>query len=77
MQVFVQGDSLPRNLHNIYSVLVKDTHESVHPIALPDFKAHLIVLYIRKGIAEQHLRIVTSFTRISFVSERFHTQIHI
>jgi len=52
MQVFLQGDGLPRNWHNIYYVLVKDSHESIHQVVLSNFKAHFIVSYIRKGMTE-------------------------
>jgi len=77
MRFFLQGDSVPRNLHNIYSVLVKDGHESIHQMALPNFKAHFVVSYTRKGMAEQRLRVLISLTAVSFVSERFHRGIHI
>jgi hypothetical protein len=64
MRVFLQGESLPRNLH-IYSVLVKDSHKSLHPMAPSNFKAHFIVSCIRKEMAEQRLHVVISRAAVS------------
>jgi hypothetical protein len=65
MRVSLQGDNLPRNLHNIYSVLAKDSHEAIHPMALSNFKAQFTVSYIGKGMAEQRLHVVISCTAVS------------
>lgn len=65
------------DFHKICSILVKDSYWLIHSLVLPNFEAHFIVLHNNKEIEEQRLRLIILFTTVSFVSELFHTEIHI